>query len=124
MNIIKIILKYLTISTIVIFVWGVAILIVLGIHNEYGAFHNDMNSDGIVTYVDYILRAFVPPGSILLDLFNQILISDFGKFFELNAIKDSNSAMGWSGLVFYILLIGVIDRSIWFLRKMFFVEED
>ena len=124
MKTIKVIFKYLFILIILYFVWGTAYFMVMDIHKEYGPFHTDMNSNGVVTYVDYILRVLVPPGSILLDLINQILLSDFGKFFELNTIKGSSRAMGWSGLVFYILLLGVIDRSIWLLRKMFFVEDE
>jgi hypothetical protein len=124
MKTIKAIFKFLVILIILYLVWGTAYFIIIDIYKDYGPFHTDMNSNGVVTYVDYILRVLVPPGSILLDLINQILISDFGKFFELNTIKGSSRAMGWSGLAFYILLLGAIDRSIWFLRKMFFVEEE
>lgn len=124
MKAIKTIFKYLVILIILFFVWGTAYFMVMGIHEDYGAFHTDMNSNGVVTYVDYILRVLVPPGSILLDLVNQILESDFGKFFEFNTIPKSSKAMGWSGLAFYILLIVLIDRLIAFLRKMFFVEDE
>jgi len=81
------------------------VLWVISIDKGYGPFFQDMNSDGVITYKDFFVRLLSPAGNIFLDMFNPILDSNFGKFFEASAIEKTNKAMAWSGLFFYVVVL-------------------
>jgi hypothetical protein len=101
----KEILKYLFATALGLGVLGIAVIVVIGINIGYGPFFQDMNNDGVTTYKDLFVRVFSPAGYFVLGILNPILDSDLGKFFEASAIEETNKALAWSGLFFYVIVV-------------------
>ena len=101
----KKILKYLFAYALTLGVLGITVIFVIGINLGYGPFFQDMNNDGVTTYKDLFVRVLSPAGYFFLGILNPILDSDLGRFFEVSAIEETNKAIAWSGLFFYVIVV-------------------
>ena len=120
----KKILKYLFAYALTLGILGITIIILYSINIGHGPVFQDMNNDGVITYKDFFVRVLSPAGYLFLEFINPILESDLGKFFEANAITETNKALAWSGLFFYVIVIPTcISLVMKFLNYLFNLED-
>ena len=120
----KEIFKYLFAIALALIVLWFTGLFIIEINTGHGPYFQDMNNDGVTTYKDFFVRVLSPAGYLFLGFINPILESDLGKFFEANAITETNKALAWSGLFFYIIVIPTcISLVMKFLIYLFNLED-
>jgi hypothetical protein len=120
----KEIFKYLFAIALVLIVLWFTGLFIIEINTGHGPYFQDMNNDGVTTYKDFFVRVLSPAGYFFLEFINPILESDLGKFFEASAITETNKALAWSGLFFYIIVIPTcISLVMKFLIYLFNLED-